>query len=168
MPAQYLAIGSDGRIYRTSGVGGGGGGSGPGPIAGSFQWPFSPSTTDPALGYFGMRLNPVTGLWALHAGQDFSVPMGSSIPAAGDGTIAAVGFDAGRGNYVVIDHGGSISTHYFHMMAISSWQVGDEVTRGARIGAVGSTGNSTGPHLHWETHVAGVAVDPREFMSAQA
>lgn len=164
--ARYLALGSDGIVYATSGTGGGGG-SGPGPIAGSFMWPFSQSTTDPVLGFYGMRLNPVTGEWRLHAGQDFSVAYGSSIPAAGDGQISAVGFDSGRGNYVVIDHGNGITTHYFHMAALSQLQVGDNVERGARIGAVGSTGNSTGPHLHWETHVNGTAIDPRVFMANQ-
>lgn len=164
--AKYLAIGSDGVFYATSGTGGGGG-SGPGPIAGEFMWPFSQSTTDPVLGFYGMRLNPVTGQWRLHAGQDFSVAYGSSIPAAGDGQISAVGFDSGRGNYVVIDHGNGIATHYFHMAALSQLQVGDTVQRGARIGAVGSTGNSTGPHLHWETHVNGTAIDPRVFMANQ-
>lgn len=164
--AKYLAIGSDGIIYATSGTGGGGG-SDPGPIAGEFMWPFSQSTTDPVLGFYGMRLNPVTGQWRLHAGQDFSVAYGSSIPAAGDGQISAVGFDSGRGNYVVIDHGNGIATHYFHMAALSQLQVGDTVQRGVRIGAVGSTGNSTGPHLHWETHVNGTAIDPRVFMANQ-
>lgn len=164
--AFYLAIGTNGVLYRTSGTGGGGG-SDPGPIAGDFMWPFSQSATDPVLGFYGMRINPVTGQYRLHAGQDFSVPYGSSIPAAGDGTISAVGYDSGRGNFVVIDHGNGITTHYFHMAALSQLQVGDTVQRGARIGAVGSTGNSTGAHLHWETHVNGTAIDPRVFMANQ-
>ena len=166
-PATYLVLGNDGVVYKTSGVGGGGG-SGPGPIAGSFMYPFDPSTTDAALGYFGMRLNPVTGIWTLHAGQDFSVPAGSPIPAAGDGVIKTVAFDSGRGNYVVIDHGNGIETHYFHMPSLSPVAVGTAVERGDIIGSVGTTGNSTGPHLHWETHVDGSAIDPREFMATQS
>jgi len=165
--AKYLAIDDETKhVYATAGVGGGGG-SGPGPIAGSYMWPFSQSATDPVIGFYGMRINPVSGQWRLHAGQDFTVPYGSSIPAAGDGQIASVGFDSGRGNYVIIDHGNGISTHYFHMAALSQLQVGDSVERGARIGAVGSTGNSTGAHLHWETHVNGTAIDPRQFMASQ-
>lgn len=164
--ANYLVLGSNGVFYKTSGTGGGGG-SDPGPIAGEFMWPFSQTTTNPVIGFYGMRVNPVSGLYRLHAGQDFTVPYGSSIPAAGDGTVSAVGFDTGRGNYVIIDHGGGITTHYFHMAALSSFQVGDPVTRGIRIGAVGSTGNSTGAHLHWETHVGGTAIDPRVFMANQ-
>lgn len=164
--ARYLVIGADGKFYKTTGVGGGGDGS-PGPIAGSYMWPFSPSTTDPALGHYGMRLNPVTGVWALHQGQDFTVAYGSSIPAAGDAVVQASGYDAARGNYIILDHGGGITTHYFHMAGLSPWQVGDEVKRGDRIGAVGTTGRSTGPHLHWETHVGGNAIDPRQFMASQ-
>ena len=159
-------LGDDGVLYKTSGVGGGGG-SGPGPIAGSFMWPFPQSATDPALGFYGMRLNPVTGIWTLHAGQDFSVPAGSAIRAAGDGTVKTVAYDSGRGNYVVLDHGNGIETHYFHMQALSPLAVGTTVERGDTIGAVGTTGNSTGPHLHWETHVDGSAIDPRVFMASQ-
>lgn len=165
--ASYLAIGNDdGQLYKTSGVGGGGDGS-PGPIAGSFMWPFSPSTTDPVLGYYGMRLNPVTGQWALHQGQDFSVPGGSNIPAAGDGKISSKTSGDARGNRVAIDHGNGIVTEYFHMQAPSPLAVGATVKRGDTIGQVGTTGNSTGNHLHWQTVVNGTPIDPRQFMASQ-
>lgn len=163
--AQYVAV-HQGILYKTSGVGGGGG-SGPGPIAGDFMYPFDPSTTDPVLGVFGMRLNPVTGVWAMHNGQDFSVAGGSSIPAAGDGTVSATGFGSGPGNYIILDHGSGITTHYFHMQAPSPLSVGDPVEMGDTIGAVGTTGSSTGNHLHWEVHVNGSPVDPALFMANQ-
>ena len=94
---------------------------------------------------FGMR-------WGrLHAGVDLAAPNGTPIRAAGAGVIVKAGAEAGYGNAVLIDHGNGYLTHYGHMSVITV-RVGDEVTAGQQIGDEGSTGHSTGPHLHFEVH----------------
>lgn len=99
----------------------------------------------------------------MHQGLDQGASSGATIGAAKAGTVIFAGLQGGYGNLVLIDHGGVV-TAYAHLssMAISS---GQSVSQGQTIGNVGSTGNSTGPHLHFETRVNGAAVNPRQYLS---
>jgi murein DD-endopeptidase MepM/ murein hydrolase activator NlpD len=135
-----------------------------------WAWPFQYSRyvlSDPRA-QFGMRVNPVTGLTALHKGLDFGGAgiAGQDIPAACAGTVTVNNFDT-RGNNVTVDHGNGLATNYFHMRDAPSVNTGDRVAQGQKLGVVGTTGNSTGEHLHWETIVNGEAVNPRDFMKAR-
>ena len=112
---------------------------------------------------FGIRSDPFLGKRALHAGIDYARPSGSAVSAVAPGTVVRAGRAGGYGNLVEIDHGNGITTRYGHMSRIDV-SVGDEVGRGTRIGAVGSTGRSTGPHLHYEVRRDGKAVDPMRFL----
>lgn len=138
------------------------------PTPGEWMWPFQYSRyviqSDPKAQY-GMRINPVTGQYRLHAGLDFGGGgiSGLPIPAAAAGTVSGKGLDA-RGNYLNIDHGGNVTTCYFHMVSASPKNIGDVVAKGDTLGRVGSTGNSTGAHLHWETRISGNPKNPRDFM----
>ncbi|MCQ0986184.1 M23 family metallopeptidase [Jiella marina] len=111
---------------------------------------------------FGIRSDPFLKRRALHAGIDFAVPMGHRIGAAAPGTVVHAGRSGGYGNMVEIDHGNGITTRYGHMSRINV-KKGQVVSRGETIGAVGSTGRSTGPHLHYEIRRDGRAVDPARF-----
>ena len=111
---------------------------------------------------FGIRADPFLGKRALHAGVDFAERQGRAIHATAPGTIIKAGNYGGYGNMVEIDHGNGITTRYGHMSKVSA-KVGQVVRRGATIGAIGSTGRSTGPHLHYEVRRNGVAVDPAKF-----
>lgn len=120
--------------------------------------------TTPLPGYrigskFGMRHHPILGISRLHAGGDMGAPSGTPIHAPADGTVVFAGPRGGYGNTVVIDHGYSLGTLHAHQTSIEV-ATGDEVRRGEIIGYVGSTGLSTGPHLHFETRLRGVPVDP--------
>ncbi|QXG07820.1 hypothetical protein [Curtobacterium phage Reje] len=146
------------------------------PDDGSWQWPFKYSQYVIQTGYwaplaqYGMRVNPVSGVYRLHAGLDFGGAgiTGLPIPAAAAGTVAAAGYNAGMGNHVWINHAGGFQTRYFHMVTTPKVATGAKVTKGQILGNVGSTGNSTGAHLHWETHTTpGVTVNPRDFMKAR-
>jgi len=112
---------------------------------------------------FGYRRDPFTGSGAMHSGLDFRAPHGSPIHAAADGKVAFVGYKSGYGKVVEISHGSGMITRYAHM---SRWnaQVGDTVAAGDLIGAIGSTGRSTGPHLHFEVRINDRAVNPRPFL----
>ncbi len=122
---------------------------------GLFSWPASGPITSP----FGVRSDPITGRTRRHDGIDIGAPMGATITAAASGTVIYAGWESGYGNTIVIDHDGAVSTLYGHCSQIFVSN-GQEVQRGQAIGAVGSTGRSTGPHLHFEVRVNGVAVDP--------
>ena len=113
----------------------------------------------PVTSGFGMRRHPILGFARLHAGMDFGAPWGAPIHAATDGAVVFAGYHGGHGNFVKLDHGGGIGTGYGHMsrLAVSS---GERVRRGQLIGYVGSTGLSTGPHLHYELYRNGVPVNP--------
>jgi murein DD-endopeptidase MepM/ murein hydrolase activator NlpD len=95
----------------------------------------------------------------MHAGIDFAAPYGSPIYAATDGIVEYAGRHGGHGNYVKLRHGGGIATGYAHMSRIAA-SVGDHVRRGQVIGYVGSTGLSTGPHLHYELYRNGQTINP--------
>jgi len=109
---------------------------------------------------FGMRMHPLLGFRRMHAGMDIGARYGSPIYAASDGVVAQAGRAGGYGNFVKLSHPGGIATGYGHMSRIAVRR-GQRVTRGEVIGYVGSTGLSTGPHLHWEVWKNGVSVNPR-------
>ena len=108
---------------------------------------------------FGLRRHPILGFVRLHAGIDFAAPWGAPVYAATDGRVTYAGWHGGHGNYVRLDHGGGIGTGYGHMSRIAVGP-GMAVRRGQVIGYVGSTGLSTGPHLHYELYRGGQVVDP--------
>jgi murein DD-endopeptidase MepM/ murein hydrolase activator NlpD len=115
---------------------------------------------------YGMRADPFTGHLAMHAGVDFAAPAGTPIYAAAGGVVAAAEKHAMFGNMVEIDHGNDLSTLYAHASRLNV-KVGDIVKRGQKIAEVGSTGRSTGPHLHFEVHVKGAPQNPAKFLLAQ-
>ncbi|HHT85176.1 MAG TPA: peptidoglycan DD-metalloendopeptidase family protein [Firmicutes bacterium] len=112
---------------------------------------------------YGNRWHPVLQYYRFHAGIDIAVDSGVPIKAAEDGTVIVATRDSGYGYYVVIDHGGGISTLYAHCSKLLV-NKGDVVTRGQTIALVGSTGMSTGPHLHFEVRVNGATDDPRKWV----
>ena len=120
-----------------------------------FSWPVNGPITSP----FGYRNDPVLGGNRLHAGVDIGASSGTPIKAAGDGVVIMAGWNGGYGNFTLIDHGGGLATGYGHQSSIGV-RVGQHVGTGEVIGNVGSTGASTGPHLHWEVRVNGTPVDP--------
>jgi murein DD-endopeptidase MepM/ murein hydrolase activator NlpD len=109
--------------------------------------------------WFGLRRHPILGYVRLHAGIDFAAPMGSPVYAVSDGVVTYAGWHGGHGNYVRLEHGGGIDTGYGHMSRIAV-APGSHVSRGQVIGYVGSTGLSTGPHLHYELYRGGQPVNP--------
>jgi murein DD-endopeptidase MepM/ murein hydrolase activator NlpD len=117
----------------------------------------------PVLGHltstFGMRFHPILGFSRMHQGMDFGAPVGSPIVAATDGVVMFAGWHGGHGNYVRLNHVGGIATGYAHMSRIVA-RPGEHVRQGQLIGYVGSTGLSTGPHLHYEVFRNGEAINP--------
>jgi murein DD-endopeptidase MepM/ murein hydrolase activator NlpD len=113
--------------------------------------------------YFGHRLSPYAGRIKMHEGIDVGAPYGAPIFAPADGVITFSGLKAGFGKFIQIDHGYGIETLYAHSQKLIV-KKGDKVKRGALIAKVGSTGYSTGPHLHYEVRVNGIAVDPLYFV----
>lgn len=112
---------------------------------------------------FGYRRDPFNGHAAMHSGLDFRAPHGAPIHAAADGTVSFVGTQAGYGNTVEVSHGNGMITRYAHMSRFAA-RVGQDVNAGDVIGRIGSTGRSTGPHLHFEVRINGRAVNPRPFL----
>lgn len=124
-------------------------------------------TSAPVRGWvtsdFGLRRSPLTGGRQLHEGIDVASPYGSPVVATGDGVVTFAGSWGGLGQKVVLDHGYGLTTIYGHNSSLAVKQ-GDRVQRGQVIASVGSSGRSTGPHLHYEILVNGVPVDPKRFM----
>jgi murein DD-endopeptidase MepM/ murein hydrolase activator NlpD len=112
---------------------------------------------------FGRRVDPFTGQWAMHEGIDFLAEAGSSIAAAAAGVVVFAGFHPQYGYVVDIDHGNDLVTRYAHQSKLSVKE-GDVVQRGHKLGEVGSTGRSTGPHLHFEVRYRGAAQNPSKFL----
>ncbi len=130
---------------------------------GLYIWPSAAS--DYVTSFFGTRLHPILGVYKTHSGIDIGAGYGTAVLAAADGAVATAAYDAGGyGNYIIIDHGNGNMTLYAHMSQMSVG-VGQTVKQGQTIGFVGSTGMSTGPHLHFEVYVGGTRVDPLLYFS---
>jgi len=114
---------------------------------------------------FGVRIDPFLGRPAMHTGLDLHGETGDVVHATADGTVTAAGWSGGYGRMVDIDHGNGLSTRYGHLSSIDV-RVGQSIRTGQIIGKVGSTGRSTGPHLHYETRLRGEAIDPQKFLRA--
>ncbi len=128
---------------------------------GQFTWPM-PSSHSIGSG-FGPRVAPIAGASTFHKGVDIGCAAGAPIVAAADGVVSYTGYFGGGGNTVIIDHGNGLSTLYMHMSAFGT-SVGANVTAGTVIGYAGSTGVSTGPHLHFAVRVNGAYVDPMGYL----
>ena len=116
---------------------------------------------------FGFRRNPFGGrTYEFHAGMDIDGERGDIVVAPANGTITEAGWKGGYGNMVEIDHGNGLKTRYGHLSKIGV-EVGDQVTRGALIAFIGSTGRSTGPHLHYELRFNDKPINPRRFLPAE-
>lgn len=136
------------------------------PVTGDWRPPYETAYTQTPGSGFGQRLHPIYKEWRLHAGVDMtSQPTGAPVVAAAAGTVTAAGWSSGGGNTVTIDHGGDISTRYLHLAAPSPLTVGQSVHLGRRVGVEGSTGDSTGSHLHFEVLSGGQPIDPVPFMA---
>lgn len=149
--------------------GGSGGNSGGGSTGGgsatslsNLQWPVPSCTL--ITSRFGYRVAPTTGASTYHGGLDIGAGMGASIVAAGAGDVIYAGANGGYGNCVMIDHGNGVVTVYAHMSSIGV-SYGQYVTAGQYVGAVGSTGVSTGPHCHFEIRINGAQTDPAAYFS---
>ncbi len=114
---------------------------------------------------FGIRSDPFLGRPAMHTGLDFRAATGDPIRATANGRVTSAAYAGGYGKMVEIDHGNGLATRYGHMSEIHV-KVGDTIKIGQVIGLVGSTGRSTGSHLHYETRIDGEAVDPQKFLRA--
>lgn len=114
---------------------------------------------------FGVRKDPLIGTPALHSGMDFRAPMGAAIKATANGTVTKAGWNGGYGRMVEIDHGNGLSSRFAHMSKVLVRE-GDRIKTGDVVGLVGSSGRSTGPHLHYEIRKYGAAIDPLRFIKA--
>jgi murein DD-endopeptidase MepM/ murein hydrolase activator NlpD len=114
---------------------------------------------------FGVRIDPFVGRPAMHTGVDFRGEPGEPVHATASGTVTSAGWSGGYGRMIEIDHGNGLATRYGHLSEIEV-HPGETIRIGQVIGRVGSTGRSTGPHLHYETRVHGEAVDPDKFLRA--
>ncbi|QZD96566.1 M23 family metallopeptidase [Qipengyuania gelatinilytica] len=124
---------------------------------------FAPARRDMISSGFGYRRDPFNRRAAMHKGLDFRGATGTPIYAAAKGRVSFVGWKGGYGKTVEITHGNGLMTRYAHMSRFNA-KVGDRVAPGETIGAIGSTGRSTGPHLHFEVRINGRAVNPRTFL----
>jgi len=115
-------------------------------------------------GGFGGRRNPFGGPgWEFHTGQDIEAPMGAEVIAGASGRVSYVGWMNGYGQLVIVDHGGGLSTRYGHLSHFDV-EIGQQVSRGELVGKVGSTGRSTGPHLHYEVRINDQPVNPLQYL----
>ena len=110
---------------------------------------------------FGTRTDPITGATRAHNGMDIAAPEGTDIRAVRDGVVRHAGVSPSYGNFIIVDHGDGLETRYAHCSKLMV-ETGDKVRAGERIAAVGSTGRSTGPHLHLEVRQDGKPLDPKE------
>jgi hypothetical protein len=124
-------------------------------------------TINPCDGFvtrgFGMHNDPFTGAYQRHNGIDIAAPKGTPVYATAEGIVMSTSYESGLGNVIIIDHGQGLSTTYGHLSKVMVPR-GYKVKRGEEIGLVGSTGYSTGPHLHYEVHTNGRAVDPSDYI----
>ena len=125
--------------------------------------------THPCPGYsrisstFGWREQPLPGASTNHKGVDFAAPTGTPIYAAADGTVTSAGYSGNAGNMIIINHGNGLQTYYMHCQQIYV-TAGQKVSKGQNIASVGSTGNSTGPHLHFQVMSGGTPVNPMNYL----
>lgn len=156
--------GGGGNSGGSGGNSGGGGSSGGGSATSlsNLQWPVPSCTL--ITSRFGYRVAPTTGASTYHGGLDIGAGMGASIVAAGAGDVIYAGANGGYGDCVMIDHGNGVVTVYAHMSSIGV-SYGQYVTAGQYVGAVGSTGVSTGPHCHFEIRINGAQTDPAAYFS---
>lgn len=156
--------GGGGNSGGSGGNSGGGGSSGGGSATSlsNLQWPVPSCTL--ITSRFGYRVAPTTDASTYHGGLDIGAGMGASIVAAGAGDVIYAGANGGYGNCVMIDHGNGVVTVYAHMSSIGV-SYGQYVTAGQYVGAVGSTGVSTGPHCHFEIRINGAQTDPAAYFS---
>ena len=128
------------------------------------QLPTALPVKDAILGSpFGQRSDPILGQRAMHEGIDFNAERGTPVVAAADGVVVGAGWHGDFGNLVEVDHGAGLTTRYAHLSRLNV-KAGDLVSRDQQIGAVGSTGRSTGAHLHFEVRKNGVAQNPAKFL----
>jgi murein DD-endopeptidase MepM/ murein hydrolase activator NlpD len=113
--------------------------------------------------HYGMRTHPILGGARKHEGIDLAAPTGTPVYAPADGFVARASWFSSYGNFIEIEHGGELETRYGHLSGYAV-AAGDQVHKGQLIGYVGTTGRSTGPHLHYEVRVAGAAVDPSPYL----
>ncbi len=132
-------------------------------IGGNMIWPTPGYTRITTV--FGMRTHPITGVYKMHTGIDIAAAGGTKILAAASGTVLKTGYSSAWGNYILLDHGGGIATFYAHMKTSAIVATGETVTKGQKIGAVGTTGLSTGNHLHFEVRVNGDSVQPLNYVT---
>lgn len=126
-------------------------------------WPVEGESTDS----YGFRGNPFGGgATEFHPGQDIAAPSGTPVLAPADGLVVEAGWKNGYGQTVVIDHGNGLKTRYGHLSKIEV-ESGQELKRGDELGRVGSTGRSTGPHLHYEVRIGDLPVSPRHYLPAR-
>jgi murein DD-endopeptidase MepM/ murein hydrolase activator NlpD len=116
---------------------------------------------------YGMRTHPVLGGRRSHNGVDLAGPTGTPVYATADGVVGKAEYFGSYGNFIQIEHGGQLETRYAHLSGYTV-SAGQRVRKGDLIGYIGSTGRSTGPHLHYEVRVAGDSVDPRPYLMADA
>ena len=128
----------------------------------SFMWPVASYVYISSR--FGLRVHPITGQQKSHTGLDIASNQGTTVYASDGGTVTMAGWNGGYGNCIMIDHGNGYVTLYGHLNYIGV-SVGQSVSQGSVIGQVGSTGASTGPHLHFEVLKNGTRIDPEQFFS---
>jgi murein DD-endopeptidase MepM/ murein hydrolase activator NlpD len=116
------------------------------------------------MGAFGARTDPFSGEGAWHTGVDISAPTGTSVVTTADGIVTYAGWSNGYGRLIIVDHGNGMETYYAHLSRFSVVE-GQEVRRGEQIGAVGSTGRSTAPHLHYEVRQGGAPMNPYHYLA---
>lgn len=122
-----------------------------------------PTQSQRITSFFGVRMDPFSGEPGIHKGIDIAGHMGDPVYAAADGRVSDTGSMTERGNYVVVTHAMGLTTRYFHLSKIEV-KTGDRLHQGDVIGKIGSTGRSTGPHLHFEVMKHGESVDPRPYL----
>jgi murein DD-endopeptidase MepM/ murein hydrolase activator NlpD len=135
----------------------------PGPITGISIPSRMPLEDARMSSNFGMRTHPVLGGRRNHAGIDLAAPTGTPVYATADGIVSRADWFSSYGLYISIEHGGELQTRYAHLSRLAVGE-GQRVRKGEIIGYVGSTGRSTGPHLHYEVRIAGAAVNPIPYM----